>query len=164
MAGTFGLWVCNTLHWTGTYRFQFSSWVLEKKDRRISNQTIHLEKKSLLWMLLRYCFWTHITFPLASLGVLERKLKAHQQTVILHLLPGCSAPASCSPKGCMGRLGSQTQRSPSWKSIQKPAQNTAHTHHLDSSTADQLQTSAIIFFCSLAQPGQDKTISQKSCF
>lgn len=32
--------------------------------------------------------------------------------MILHLLPGCSTPASCSPKGCMGRHGSQTQRSP----------------------------------------------------
>lgn len=69
-------------------------------------------------MLLHYCFWSHITFPLFSLGVLERKLKELQQTVILHLLAGCSAPASCSPKGCMGRLGSQAQRSPGRKSVQ----------------------------------------------
>lgn len=67
-------------------------------------------------MLLHYCFWSHITFPSASLGVLERKLKELQQTVILHLLPGCSTPASLSPKGCTSRLGSQTQRR---KSIHK---------------------------------------------
>lgn len=71
-------------------------------------------------MLLHYCFWSHITFPSASLGVLERKLKELQQTVILHLLPGCSTPASLSPKGCMGRLGSQTQR-------RKPIHKILHT-------------------------------------
>lgn len=93
---------------------------LEKKEINLSNQRIHLKKKkkSPLQTFLRYCFGSHITFPLVSLGVLERKLKELQQTVILHLLPGCSAPASCSPKGCMGRLGSQAQRSPGRKSVQ----------------------------------------------
>lgn len=69
-------------------------------------------------MLLHYCFWSHITFPLASRGVLERKLKELQQTVILHLLPGCSAPASRSPQAGRGRHGSQTRGSPGRESIQ----------------------------------------------
>lgn len=55
-------------------------------------------------MLLHYCFWSHITFSSASPGVLERKWKELQQTVILHLLPGCSTPLS------KGMDGSQAQR------------------------------------------------------
>lgn len=86
-------------------------------------------------MLLHYCFWSHITFPSASLGVLERKLKELQQTVILHLLPGCSTPASLSPKGCMADTKEKIH-----------PRNAAHSHPLGSSTAP---AAAIISCCSL---------------
>lgn len=85
-------------------------------------------------MLLHYCFWSHITFPSASPGVLERKRKELQQTVILHLLPGCSTPLS------KGMDGSQAQRR---KSIHRALHNL-----LASSTA------LIIFCCSLDRTQQ----------
>lgn len=94
-------------------------------------------------MLLHYCFWSHITFPSASLGVLERKLKELRQTVILHLLPGCSTPASLSPKGCMGRLGTQTQRR---KSIRK-ALHTLISSLLPQQTSSPQQWSSSVAAC-----------------
>lgn len=100
-------------------------------------------------MLLHYCFWSHITFPLASLGVLERKLKELQQTVILHLLPGCYTPASRSPKGCMGRLGSQSQRSPGRKSIQSQPKvlHTLVSSILPQQTSSRQQWSSSVAVC-----------------
>lgn len=89
----------------------------KKKKNNFCNQTIHLKKfppanaSPLLLLIPHY-------LPLCLPGSFRKKAKRAQQTLILHLLPDCSAPISRSPKGCMGRQESQTRRSPGRKPIQ----------------------------------------------
>lgn len=114
-----GLCTCNDLHRPSTFKFQFSSWMLGRKERNLSNQTI-CHKKVSLWMLFHYHFWSHIT----SVGDSESRFKELSRRWSFTCF--LAAPASPPPKGREGTYGSQTQRSPG----RKPNQSQHKILHL----------------------------------